>query len=77
MLSLGWIIVFKTVDFSKIVNLKFLTVIPNLLIEELQKIQKPFIWHSSCSKISHKTRNKNFENGGSWRLNLHGWTNEC
>ena len=65
MLSLeGRIIIFKTLAISKIVYLAFLTVIPNSLIEELQKIQKTFIWHSSRPKISHKTLCNNFENGG-------------
>ena len=65
MLSLeGRIINFKTLAISKIVYLAFLTVIPNSLIEELQKIQKTFIWHSSRPKISHKTLCNNFENGG-------------
>ena len=60
----GRIITFKTFAISKIVYLAFLTVIPNSLIEELQKIQKTFIWHSSRPKISHKTLCNNFENGG-------------
>ena len=60
----GKIIIFKTLAISKIVYLAFLTVIPNSLIEELQKIQKTFIWHSSRPKISHKTLCNNFENGG-------------
>ena len=65
MLSLeGRIIIFKTLAVSKIVYLAFLTVIPNSLIEGLQKIQKTFIWHSSSPKISHKTLCNNFENGG-------------
>ena len=42
----GKIIIFKTLAISKIVYLAFLTVIPNSLIEELQRIQKTFIWHS-------------------------------
>ena len=47
MLSLeGRTIIFKTFAISKIVYLVFLTVIPNSLIEELQKIQKTFIWKS-------------------------------
>ena len=64
MLSLeGRITVFK-IDISKNVCLGFLTVIPNSLIEELQKIQKTFIWHFSRPKFSHKTVCNNFENGG-------------
>ena len=65
MLSLeGRIIIFKTLAISKIVYLAFLIVIPNSLIEELQKIQKTFIWHSSRPKISHKTLCNSFDNGG-------------
>ena len=60
----GKIIIFKTLAISKIVYLAFLTVIPNSLIEELQRIQKTFIWYSSRPKISHKTLCNNFENGG-------------
>ena len=60
----GRIIIFKTLAISKIVFLAFLTVIPNSLIKELQKIQKMFIWHSSRPKISQKTLSNNFENGG-------------
>ena len=56
MLSLeGRKIIFKALAISKIVYLAFLTVFPNSLIEELQKIQKKFIWHSSRPKVSHKT----------------------
>ena len=60
----GRINIFKTLAISKIVYLAFLTIIPNSLIEELQRIQKMFIWHSSRPKISHKTLCNNFENGG-------------
>ena len=65
MLSLeGRIIIFKTLAIFKTVYLTFLTVIPNSLIEELQKIQNTFIWHSSRPKISHKTLHNNSENRG-------------
>ena len=64
MLSLeGRMIIFKTLSISKIVYLTFLTVIPISLIEELQKILKTFIWHSSRPQISHKSLYNNFENG--------------
>ena len=58
------IIIFKTLSISEIVYLTFLTVIPNLFIEELQKAQKTFIWHSSRPIIIHKTLRNNLENGG-------------
>ena len=60
----GRIIIFKSLAISKIVYVAFLTVIPNSLIEEIQKTQKTFIWHSSSPKISHKTLCNNVENGG-------------
>ena len=60
----GKIIIFKTLAISKIVYLTFLTVIPNSLIEELQKIQKSVIWSPSRPEINHKTRCNHFENGG-------------
>ena len=46
------------------VYLVFLNVIPNSLIEELQKFRKTFRCHSSRLKIFHKTLCKFFENGG-------------
>ena len=54
------IIIFKALAISKIVYLTFLTVIPNSVIEELQKIYKTFIF----SRINLKTLCKYFENGG-------------
>ena len=57
----GKIIIFKTVTFSKIVYITFLTAIPNSLIEELQK---KFIWHPSRPKFSPKKLCNYFENGG-------------
>ena len=54
----GRIIICKTRTVSKIVYLVFF--IPNLLIEELQKIKKT----SSRPKISHETLCNSFENGG-------------
>ena len=47
-----------------IFEIAFFTVIPNSLIEELQKIKKMFTWHSSSPKICHKTLSNNFQNGG-------------
>ena len=68
MLSLeGRIIIFKTLYISNIVYLAFLTIIPSSLIEELQKIQKKFIWHSSHQNISHKTI---FENSRLKHVNI-------
>ena len=60
------IIIFKALAISKIVYLTFLTVIPNSVMKELQKIYKTFI----CSKIYLKTLCKYFENGGLKHVDL-------
>ena len=61
--------------------------IPNSIIQELNKIQKEFIWKTRNPKINHDTLCKNYENGGlknvdiiykvvrlqcSWIKRLHG-----
>ena len=50
--------------FLKLFIFIFLTVIPDSLVEELQKIQKKFIWRSSRPKINRKTLSNNLKNGG-------------
>ena len=65
MLSLeGRIIILKYLLFLKIVYIVFLTLTPNLLIEELQKFQKLFIWHTSRPKSGQETLCNKFESGG-------------
>ena len=44
------ITVFKSLAFSKIVYLAFLTLLPNNVIEELKHIQK-FLWSNKKAKI--------------------------
>ena len=60
----GKITVFKTLAISKIVHLALVKTIPNLIIQELNKIQKEFIWKTRNPKIKHDTLCKNYENGG-------------
>ena len=50
----GKIIVFKTLAISKIVHLGLEKTIPNLIILELNKIQKEFIWKTRNPKIKKK-----------------------
>ena len=38
--------------------------IPNLIIQELTKTRKEFIWRTRNSKIKHDTLCENYENGG-------------
>ena len=60
----GKITVFKTLAISKIVHLALVKTIPNSIIQELNKIQKEFIWKTCNPKIKHDTLCKNYENGG-------------
>ena len=60
----GKITVFKTLATSKTVHLPLVKTIPNLIIQELNKIQKEFIWKTHNPKIKHGTLCKNYKNGG-------------
>ena len=60
----GKILIFKTLAISKIVYISVITVVPRAIVEELQTIQKLFLWHSAKPKIKHNTLCSNFENGG-------------
>ena len=60
----GIIIIFKTLALSKIVYLKLITSFSEQLIEEIQRIQKGFIWNNLTPKIKHETLCNAFEEGG-------------
>ena len=60
----GKITIFKTLAFSKIVFLSYLTNIPNSIIEKIENIQKDFIWNGKRAKINHLTLINSYENGG-------------
>ena len=47
----GTIVIFKTLAISKIVYLALQTNTPNIIIGELEKIQKKFIWNNSTPKL--------------------------
>ena len=55
--------IFKTLAISKIVYLAFITNVPKVIVEELQKIHKKILWQNSCPKIKHKTLSNIFETG--------------
>ena len=57
------ILIFKTLGISKIVYLSLIITVPNLILEEIQKIQQTFLWYSSKPKINHKTLCNTFEDG--------------
>ena len=54
----GKITVFKTLAISKIVHL--VKTIPNLIIQELNKIQKKFLWKTRNPKLKHDILCKNY-----------------
>ena len=51
----GKITVFKTLAISKIVHLALVKTITNSIIQELNKIQKEFMWKTGNPKIKHDT----------------------
>ena len=72
----GRIIIFETLAISKIVYLVFLNVTPNSLIEELQKLQKTFVWHSWAKHVDISSKSINLQ--CSWLQkfldeNFHEW----
>ena len=59
----GRIVIFKTLAISKIVYLTLLTNNPNIIIDELKKIEKKFIWNNSTLKIKQETLRMAYKNG--------------
>ena len=51
----GKITIFNSLAFSKMVFLSFLSNIPAIIIEKLEKIQKYFIWNNKRPKVKHTT----------------------
>ena len=58
------ILIFKALRISKIVYLSLIITNPNSILEEIQKIQKTFLWCSSKPKMNLKTVCNTFEDGG-------------
>ena len=66
----GKIIIFKTLALSEIVYLTLVTSFSKQLIEEMQKIQKAFIWNNLIPKIEHETLCNSFEEGGLKKVDI-------
>ena len=47
------IVIFKTIAISKIVFQSFITTVSEYVANELEKIQKAFLWNSSTPNIRH------------------------
>ena len=60
----GKIIIFKTLVLFKIICLILITSFLKQSIEEMQRIQKAFIWNNLTPKIKHETLCNSFEEGG-------------
>ena len=60
----GKITILKTLAISKIIHLSLITNAPTQIINELNKIQKEFIWNGSNPKIKHSTLRNKYESGG-------------
>ena len=60
----GKMIIFKTLALFKIVHVTLITSFSKQLIEEMQRIQKAFIWNNLTSKLKHETLCNSFEEGG-------------
>ena len=59
----GKIMISKTLAISNIVFLALITNVPKVIVEELRKTQKRFLWQNSRPKIKHKTLSNTFETG--------------
>ena len=60
----GKITIFKSLALSKIVYLALLTIGPRSIIEELNEIQKTFLWSNKKCRIKHGTLCNDYKNGG-------------
>ena len=60
----GKITIFKSLTLSKILYLALLTIVPKSIIEELNEIQKKFLWSNKICKIKHGTLCNDYKNGG-------------
>ena len=88
----GKITIFKTLAISKVIHLALVTNVPQAINDQLNKIQKDFIWNRKHPKIRHSTLCNTHENGGlksfhisnklislqcSWIKRLHDNTSHC
>ena len=60
----GKIVIFKTLAISKIVFQSMITPVPRHIVNELERIQKAFLWKNSSPKIKHETLCNDYKDGG-------------
>ena len=66
----GKITVFKSLALSKIIHLALVKAIPNTTVEEVNKIQKNFIWNNSKPKIKNCILSGSYLDGGLKNVNI-------
>ena len=71
-------VVFKTLAISKIVFQSLITSVPRHIVNELENLQKAFLWKNSSPEIKHETLCNDYKDGGlkslqwSWIRRLYG-----
>ena len=60
----GKITIFKTLVLSKIISISFLSSIPNVIIDKIEKLQKDYIWSGKNPKIKHSSLIGDYADGG-------------
>ena len=60
----GKIVIFKTLLISKIVFQSLITLVPRHIVNELEKIQKVFLWKNSSPEMKHETLCNDYKGGG-------------
>ena len=60
----GKITIFKTLAISKVIDLALFTNVSHVIFDQLNKIQKDFIWNQKYTKIRHSIFCHSYENGG-------------
>ena len=66
----GRITVFKSLAVSKITHLALVKTMPPSILDQLNKMQKNFIWNGLNPKTKNSTINNNYENGGLKNVNI-------
>ena len=59
----GKIVIFKTLAISKIVFQSLITLVPRHIVNELEKIQKVFLWKNSSPEMKHETLCNDYKGG--------------
>ena len=60
----GKITIFKTLAISKVIHLALVTNVPHVIIDQLNKIQKDFIWNRKHPKVRHSILCNTYEYSG-------------